>query len=196
MLEISHLFLKNNFYFVLAPAPLQETQLLFIISIITREMWQLFEDVVAHWYSAPDYWGSSPGFKSGISHSGKALRTGRVTVYILYICKNLGAEREASPWAKKKRKRTNNFNKKSFLLKTKHDIFTKRKFWVQQRMINMLALGEDSISHSDPCYGHQNSLKRKMTDSNWGPCTPPLSLPNKLYCNVCMRNLKVIVNRH
>ena len=26
-------------------------------------------DVVAHWYSAPDFWGRGPGFESGISHN-------------------------------------------------------------------------------------------------------------------------------
>ena len=26
-------------------------------------------DVVAHWYSAPDFWGRGPGFESDISHN-------------------------------------------------------------------------------------------------------------------------------
>ena len=57
---------------------------------VEKEMWWLIGDVMAHGDvvaigRAPDYWGSGPGFESGIFHSGKTLRTG----FVIVIFKNL-----------------------------------------------------------------------------------------------------------
>ena len=52
---------------------------------ITLEMWWLTEMWWPLHGRAPDYWGSGPGFESGIFHSGKTLRTG----FVIVIFKNL-----------------------------------------------------------------------------------------------------------
>ena len=53
--------------------------------------------------SAPDYWSSGPGFEPGICHSGKTLRTGKVTT--VYTVKSRGREGDLPMGPKKDRKK-------------------------------------------------------------------------------------------
>ena len=73
----------------------REKQWKTVKNMVKIEMWWLIG-------SSPDYWGSGSGFESGISHSGKTLRTGRVTVYTV---KSRGREGSLPLRSKKKEKR-------------------------------------------------------------------------------------------